>query len=77
MKKINDKFIFSKNFQKNNSFIKKYFTDNKLNFLFTYSNNESNSVLDNKHSNITVNKNKLFDINSAKSNIISNNIFNN
>ena len=77
LKKINDKFIFSKNFQKNNSFIKKYFTDNKLNFLFTYSNNESNSVLDNKHSNITVNKNKLFDINSAKSNIISNNIFNN
>ena len=77
LKKMNDKFMASSNFQKNSTLIKKHFVSNKINFLYTNSINDSNSVLTNiNNNNLTANSIRFFDNNnSTKSNNISNHQF--
>jgi len=72
LKQMNEKFIFSNNFQKNSTLIKKRFPTNKINFLYTNSINDSNSVLTNMNNiDLTSNSLRIIDNNSTKSNNIS------
>ena len=73
MRKINGKLIFANNLQKNNTFIKKHFNKNKINFLYNISINDSNSILSNN--NLTTTTIKLLENNTTKSNNITNNLF--
>ena len=66
MRKINGKLIFENNFQKNNTFIKKYFNKNQISFLYNNSINDTNSVSSNN--NLTTTRIKLFENNTTKSN---------
>lgn len=73
MRKINDIKIIGNNLEKHNTFINKFYHENKTNFIYNNSINESNSILSNF--NATANTVRFGENNSTKSDYINKKIF--